>query len=208
MCEQPLYIKTGLHTIIQTIRFKKSLNCYIFMNTKIYFFLALFAIMFQAKAQDQSTEIDRVAFGIGLGFDYGGIGGNILVYPHKNVGLFFGGGYALAGFGYNTGVKLRFGTQSPSKLHPYLIGMYGYNAAVAVANTALYDKLFYGSSFGLGIDHYSRRGDKYLSFALLVPVRGPEAENYINSLQKSGVHFSNSLVPIALSIGYHFVIAK
>ena len=178
------------------------------MRIKIYFFLILSAFTLQAKAQDQSTEIDRVAFGIGLGFDYGGIGGNILAYPQKNIGLFASGGYALAGFGYNTGVKFRFGVKSSSKIHPYLIGMYGYNAAIAVSNATQYNKLFYGSSFGFGIDHYSRRGDKYLSFALLVPVRGPEADNYINSLQKSGIRFSNSLVPIGLSIGYHFAIAK
>lgn len=35
------------------------------------------------------------------------IGGNLTVYPKKNIDLFVGGGYALAGFAYNAGIKLR-----------------------------------------------------------------------------------------------------
>src|SRR5262245_29607527 len=72
---------------------------------------------------------DVVSLGLGLGFDYGGIGGNITVYPQKNVGLIFGGGYVIAGFGYNAGVRFRL-VKENSVVDPFFMAMYGYNAAV------------------------------------------------------------------------------
>ena len=179
------------------------------MKTKIYFFLVLSVFALQSKAQYSrrgNGEIDKVAFGIGLGFDYGGIGGSILAYPQENIGLFVGGGYTPAGFGYNVGVKARFMTKSSSRTRPYLIGMYGYNAAIAVTNASQFSKLFYGPSFGFGIDRMSRHGKGYWSYAILFPVRGTDVDNYINTLRNSGVNFSNGLSPVAFSIGYHFII--
>lgn len=161
----------------------------------------LCATIAYAQPDYSSGEYDKVSIGLGLGFDYGGIGANLLAYPQKNIGLFFGAGYAFAGVGYNGGMKFRFATKS--RVHPYLIGMYGYNAAISVSNYTNYNKFFYGPTFGFGIDMHSRRSG-YWSLALMVPVRGSEVDNYINSLKASGVSFSNSLSPVGFSIGYHF----
>jgi hypothetical protein len=45
---------------------------------------------------EQSHTSDVFTLGLGFGQDYGGFGGNITVYPQKNIGLFVGFGDALA----------------------------------------------------------------------------------------------------------------
>ena len=86
--------------------------------------------------------------------------------------------------------------------------MYGYNAAVAVTNYPNYDKIFYGPSIGLGFDigaHAAKKGN--FSFAILVPFRSPDVQNYIDDLHNmNGVQFNNNLWPIGVSVGYKFII--
>jgi len=75
-------------------------------NLSLSILFCLFLISLQGNAQDVillPRTIDATSFGIGAGFDYGGFGGNLLIYPHRNIGIFGGFGYALAGFGYNEG---------------------------------------------------------------------------------------------------------
>jgi hypothetical protein len=152
--------------------------------------------------------VEKISAGLGLGMDYGGIGGNLLVYPQKNVGLFGGVGYAIAGVGFNAGLKYRFLPKKPNAaLAPYILAMYGYNAAVAVSNMTELSKIFYGPTFGIGIDFKARPLKKnYWTFALLIPVRKAEVDDYIDNLKNSGVEFNNGLMPIAFSIGYRIVL--
>lgn len=148
---------------------------------------------------------DQLSFGIGVGFDYGGFGANVLAYPHKNVGLFLGGGYAMAGFGFNAGAKIRIITQT--KIHPYFIAMYGYNAAIAVTNATQYNKLFYAPTIGIGVDSHPRfKRNGYWSVALMIPIRSNEVTDYTNYLKTQGVVLKNSLSPVGISVGYHFII--
>jgi hypothetical protein len=177
---------------------------------KISIIICLFLSSINLIAQDSISvprTIDRSSFGLGLGFDYGGFGANVLVYPHQNIGVFGGVGYALGGIGFNTGAKFRL----ISKKHttdPYAIVMYGYNAAIQVKNASQYNKLFYGPSFGVGFDYHSKRMQKsYWSMALLVPVRTSAVNDYIDDLKvRHGVQFSNELPPLAFSIGYRFIL--
>ncbi len=117
---------------------------------KHLFFLVLVvfvssAVHSQESIVKQIRVIDKFTFGIGGGLDYGGFGGNLLLYPQKNFGLFVGGGYALAGFGFNAGAKIRYiKDEQASKFTPYFMGMYGYNAAIAVTDATEFNKLFYG----------------------------------------------------------------
>jgi hypothetical protein len=184
---------------------------------KIVLFFLLTFLSFSYKSTAQETDpsakpYDNVSLGLGFGLDHGGFGTNFLVYPQKNVGLFIGAGYAIAGLGVNGGIKVRILPKNPrAVIHPYLVAMYGYNAAVYITNGQQYDKLFYGPTVGLGIDAHSNRPGAigYWSFAILVPFRSPDVQNYINSLQTNyGVSFANSLIPIGISIGYKFVIHR
>ena len=153
---------------------------------------------------------DVSALGVGFGFDYGGIGINFLTYLQKNIGIFAGVGYALAGFGVNGGLKLRIVSDSAQTalVMPYVMGMYGYNTAVHVKNAEALDKFFYGPTFGAGLDiRFKPKGTNYLSFALTFPVRGKEVDNYIYTLKTFyGVDFKNSLSAVGFSIGLKTIV--
>jgi hypothetical protein len=168
-----------------------------------------------SKAQDNTSSVirqpDVVNLGPGFGFDYGGLGFNLTVYPQKNIGVFFGAGYAFAGVGYNTGIKYRFAPEKPKVVTPFFMAMYGYNAAVAVSDNPQYNKLFYGPTLGAGIDIRSKNPSSIgiFSFALMVPIRNSDAQNYINLLKtQDGATFGNSLLPIGISIGYKAILDK
>lgn len=156
-----------------------------------------------------SSEMDKASIGLGFGMNYGGIGGNFLVYPHRNIGIFGGLGYAIAGVGFNVGTKIRFTSNSPTvKVTPYALIMYGYNAAIEVKGAEELSKMFYGPTVGFGIDFNANRAKKgYWTVAILVPIRGSEVKNYIDDLKNNhGVKLENDLMPIAFSVGYRFVI--
>ncbi len=162
----------------------------------------------QTNSPDPRKQ-DIVNFGPGFGFDYGGIGVNFMGYPQKNIGLFFGGGYALAGFGYNTGVKFRLSPDRNTVVNPFITAMYGYNAGIVITGNSQLSKLFYGPTFGVGLDMRSRKpySKGYLSLALLVPIRNSDAQNYIDLLKNAyGASFANDLIPIGVSVGYKFIL--
>lgn len=181
-------------------------------NITICIMLCLFFLTIQVNAQDSISVVsqpDRTNIGIGAGGDFGGFGANLLIYPSKNLGFFVGGGYALAGLGVNAGAKFRFISNKPtSKVNPYIIAMYGYNAAIAVANATQFSKLFYGPSLGFGIDYRLnpyKRG--YWSMAILIPFRSSEVDSYMDDLKMNhGIEFKNELLPITFSIGYRFIL--
>lgn len=150
---------------------------------------------------------DRIFVGIGTGLDFGGLGVNLMYNLGNNVGVYAGGGYAFAGFGFNGGASLRLtGKNSTSRVVPYFTAMYGYNAAIAVMNQQELSKLFYGPSFGLGLE-FRRRGPKIgcWTLALILPLRSEEVDDYMDHLKTyHAVEFANGLTPVTLSLGYRF----
>ena len=181
------------------------------MNKTLFlsvFAFLLFSIHSRAQSNTHSQTHDIFSAGFGFGQDYGGFGVNATVYPQKNIGVFGGVGYALAGTGYNVGIKLRqLPKHGSSNIHPFLEAMYGYNAAIHIANNNGYDRLFYGPTVGFGIDLVGSGEKGYLSFALLVPIRGSDPYNYMDELRNNyGVSFKQDLWPVTFSIGYKLVI--
>jgi hypothetical protein len=66
--------------------------------------------------------------------------------------------------------------------------------------------VFYGPSFGFGVairQKWEKRG--YFTIALIVPVRKNDVKDYFDLMQKRGVEFTNNLLPVAFSIGYHII---
>jgi hypothetical protein len=179
-----------------------------FLTLIVFYQLLNYSSRAQVNKEDVRNP-DITSIGFGLGFDYGGIGGNFMVYPQKNIGIFIGGGYAFAGMGYNAGIKLRLTPGNSSVVNPYITAMYGYNASVSITDNPQYDKLFYGPTLGFGIDIRSRKPSSsgYLSIALMIPIRNSDAQNYIDLLKTEyGASFSTNLPPIGLSIGYKFIV--
>lgn len=162
----------------------------------------------QVHQPSDPSPADIFTIGIGYGQDYGGLGANLTVYPQKNVGLFGGFGYALAGFGYNAGLKLRLlPNQGKSMFRPFVEAMYGYTTAVYVTNGEQYNKIFYGPTVGGGVDIGSLHAKHgYFSIAILVPIRNSDPQNYINELQTMGVDIKNNLLPVSFSFGYKFIV--
>ena len=148
--------------------------------------------------------IDVISFGLGIGFDYGGFGANMLLYPQKNIGVFAGVGYAMIGIGYNVGCKLR--RAKSEKANPYFIAMYGYNTAIGIKDGEQYNKFFYGTTIGVGLDFKLHRKG-YFTMALLLPLRGQEVQDYLNDLKNNhGVTFKNDLIPVGFSFGYRLML--
>lgn len=183
-----------------------------FIMIAVFFFAFAKPALSQRSISQQVTPApgDKFSIGFGFGQDYGGFGIHAIVYPQQNIGLFGGFGYAIAGAGYNAGVKLRLlPNQGNAAVSPFIVGMYGYNAAIAITNNSQYNKIYYGTTFGAGIDVANRsRGTAkgYFSLAIMVPVRSPDVDAYIDYLKSNGVDFKNNLLPITFSIGYKFII--
>jgi hypothetical protein len=154
------------------------------------------------------SVIDRTSIGIGYGQPFGFIGGNLLIYPQRNIGLFAGVGYDLIGMGYNLGAKIRFvKAESTSNLHFFLTGMYGYVAVIKVQNADLYNKTFNGPTFGFGLDVNSSSNRGFWTMSLLIPVRGTAVQDYIDKLKNNyGVIFKTALPPVTISLGYMFIL--
>ena len=92
--------------------------------------LALSTLPVQLLAQADTAAALRTPpptytsnLGIGLGIDHGGIGLQLQYRPVPPLAFFVGGGYALAGLGYNLGMQVRL--LPKKKWCPYVAGMYG-----------------------------------------------------------------------------------
>jgi len=181
-------------------------------KAKLYLFLCFALTTIQLNAQESTSQpvpYDKVSIGVGFGQDYGGIGANLAVYPLKSIGIFGGLGYNLVGAGYNVGAKLRLVSAKPTaKVTPYALGMYGYNAVIRVSGASQYNKVFYGPTFGIGIDFKSYPRSKiYYSIALLIPVRGSEVNDYMDDLKTNhNVEFTSDLIPVTFSLGFKYIL--
>lgn len=153
------------------------------------------------------TYANRTFIGIGMGLDFGGIGMNVMYNLTNSLGAYIGAGYAFAGIGVNGGVTLRLVPKKPeSRVVPFITGMYGYNAAIAVQDAEELNKMFYGPSAGLGIELRARSPRvRCWTFALLIPFRSTEVQNYIDELKNNQfIEMQNKLTPVLISIGYRF----
>lgn len=168
-----------------------------------------FYINLKVKKSVEGLRKEFVTAGIGLGFDFGVMGTNLLVFPQKNIGLFGSLGYNFVDLGFNFGVKIRAHLPNEFiRVDPFIIGMYGYYAAINILNAQDLNKIFYGTTVGAGIDYYFKSTNKmYMSFALLIPIRGSEVQEYITFLQTHyNIQMNNSLSPVGLSFGLHFIL--
>jgi hypothetical protein len=182
-----------------------------------------------------SVLFDKASLGIGLGMDYGSIGANLIIYPRKYLGLFAGIGIItglnplfsnstnyVVGPVFNVGTKFRLVfNDTPRKLTPFALVMYGYNASVYYTNIHLhllsgaqtteenYNRIFYGPTLGIGFDYRSNTTRRsYLTVAFLIPIRNNSEINiYINDLNSNhGADEKNNFLPVELSIGYKLIL--
>ena len=183
------------------------------MKKSIVCLLVCFVLIsIQLKAQEISSapvQTDKISIGIGIGQEHGGFGVNLTAYPIRSIGIFGGLGYNMVGAGYNIGLKFRLISAKPTaKVTPYAVAMYGYNAVIKVTGASQYDKIFYGPTFGAGIDYKSYSKSKiYYSFGINVPIRGTEVDEYMDDLTNNhNVEFKTGLFPITFTIGFKYIL--
>lgn len=174
-----------------------------------YLFFCL-ALMFARTvvAQDY-TRYDlpeaesKMNIGLGIGLDYGGIGGRVTFLPLKRLAVFGGIGYALVDFGYNVGTQFRF---APDRTVCPTFGlMYGYNGVIKVQGATRYDKVYYGPSVSGGIEIHFGGRDNFMNIELVVPFRSKAFhDDWDHIKQQSNISVESDPLPIAFSIGYHF----
>ncbi|MBS1667114.1 MAG: hypothetical protein JST58_07050 [Bacteroidetes bacterium] len=161
-------------------------------------------------ASKDSIKLDKFSAGIGVGYEFGGIGGNLIYYPQRNIGIFGGAGYTFVGFGYNAGVKIRYAeTDQAPRIDPFIVAMYGYNNTLRYDRKPAFNRTFYNVTIGGGIDFRPRMLKLgYLSVAIYVPFRNPDAKNYNNNYVQwfYPTNLSNKQFPVSASIGYRLVI--
>jgi hypothetical protein len=188
---------------------------------KINLFLAailFFAMCLPAQAQKKNNKDEEMGeydenyefkdtktvslnIGIGLGLDYGGIGGKIAVLPSPHVAVFGGLGYNLNGLGYNVGVAGRFLPEA--KACPYVAVMYGYNAVVVVDGMDSENKTYYGATAAAGVELKTRNG-KFWNFGLVLPFRSSEYHDQVDRLMNDPNIEMTEPLPIGFTVGYHF----
>jgi len=168
---------------------------------KVALVLVLLGMGNQAFAQ---SETDKIYLGIGIGFDYGGIGGKIEYLPEEHIGLFGGVGYDLLSAGWNVGVTYKI---LPEKnVSPNLMVLYGYNGVFKGADnyTAHYNMTSYGWTVGVNVDVLTGISGNKLSVGLFLPFRsGKFMDNYDAVKDDPNVELKNELIPVGFSLGYN-----
>jgi len=177
---------------------------------RLFFFFALMALTSLTFAQnytryDVPEQDSKMNIGLGIGLDYGGIGGRITFLPVKRLALFAAVGYALVDFGYNVGAQLRI--IPDNNFCPTFGVMYGYNGVIKVQNASMYDKIYYGTSISGGLEMHFGGKQSFMNVELIVPFRSQAFYDDWDSLkQNSSVSIQSDPLPIAFSICYHFAL--
>ena len=165
------------------------------------------SIMYTRRKPIPVSYANRTFIGLGMGLDYGGFGMNVMYNLTNSFGAYIGAGYAFAGMGVNGGLIMRLVPKKPeNRVAPFITGMYGYNAAIAVENRSEFNKMFYGPSAGIGIEVRARSPKvRCWSFAVLIPLRSSDVQNYIDDLKNNhNIEFQNDFSPVLISLGYKF----
>ena len=145
-------------------------------------------------------EEKPIYVGLGLGMDFGGIGGKLELMLLDYVGFFGGVGYNFNGVGINTGIL--FKALPKKKVTPYFFGMYGYTGVVVIQNASEYNLTDYGVSLGGGIEIKTRNLNAW-QIGLILPFRSQMFENHYQELKDNpDISLPGELSPIGFSIGF------
>ena len=169
----------------------------------LIFFITVLDLHSQEDLASREPTFPRYNIGLGGGIDYGGFGGRFTILTSERLEFFGALGYNLLGLGLNAGIDYRLAPKS--RICPYFGAMYGYNAVIKITGAEMYNQTYYGPSWNLGLEFWSKRNTNFFNLELLVPMRSSEYHDDIKSLKNNpSITFSSEPLPIAISIGYHF----
>lgn len=172
--------------------------------TAILFFLsASMAVGQYVENYTFEREPSIIKLGVGLGIDYGGLGGRMTITPIPHVGIFGAVGYNFHKTAYNVGVTYKI--LPDKRVTPVASIMYGYNAAIVVEGAKEFDKTYYGPSMGGGIELNMKKSKNYWSFGLTLAFWSKEFRDDLDALRNNpGIEFTSEPIPVGISVGYHF----
>lgn len=177
-------------------------------KTVIFFLFLLFSQATISFAQDYYNEAEgRSPFylGLGTGLDYGGLGIKLEYQPIKYLGISGSLGFNLQGPGINLGVS--FYPLPNKKLQPLATLLFGYNAAIIVANKEELNKTYYGISPGIGAALKTGKKGNKLYLAIFYPLRNQSfKEDYEALKNNSLVIIDSDILFITFSIGFNWAL--
>ena len=179
------------------------------MKKLILFTVAIFLYL-NANCQTQQSEntekpFPRFNLGLGGGLDYGGFGLRGTVVASQRFEIFGALGYNLLGVGFNGGIDLRI--LPTSRICPYIGAMYGYNAVIKITGMEEANQTYYGPTFALGFEFWSRRKPNFFNLELLIPIRSSEFHSdYTNIKNNPNIEMKSEIIPVGFAIGYHFTL--
>jgi hypothetical protein len=174
---------------------------------KILLLFTFSFLLLNSYSQEEIPE-DKIIFpkmnvGFGGGIDYGGFGCRLTIVGSERLELFGAFGYNMLGLGINAGIDYRL--MPRSRICPFIGVMYGYNAVIKVTGADQYNRIYYGPSLPLGIEFWSRRSPNFLNLEVILPFRSSQFKLDYKHLQNLPNFISEyELLPIGISIGYHF----
>lgn len=175
------------------------------MKIKSLFIACFLLISLYGNAQD---ERQKSYFGLGLGIDYGGIGGRVEFQPVNAIGLFVGFGYNLATPAFNGGVSIK--TAPNKRFCPVFVGMYGYNAAIKIKRAYGSDvsESYYGVTAGAGFELYNKTFRNRLLVEILGPFRSSKFKKDYENYKRQGANFAQKPMDVLFTIGYNWGIGS
>jgi hypothetical protein len=181
------------------------------MNSKKIFFLLLLNVLISNLATAKNQEKDTLAtkrkiyLGAGVGINYGafGVQANYLLADR----IRFAAGYGANGYDmvWNLGMYLRI--IDLGRFTPTFSYMYGYQNFINLKEVALFNKAYYGSSFGVGVEIWNRKKVNYLHIQGIYHVNSSELIDNLRALEL--VYNTNpDISSWAFSVGMHFGLGK
>lgn len=155
--------------------------------------------------EDSLPKYRKVYLGPGLGLNYGGIGVQLNYMPVKTIRLSAGYGTNLLTMAYSLGINYRI--LADKRICPTASYYYGFNGSIQQKKETQFNKTFYGSTLGAGVEFWNRRRVNFFHLQLLVPIRSFEFNKSIEEINKISEEKFN-VIPLTVSLGFHFGINK
>lgn len=145
----------------------------------------------------QKEQRQSVFIGLGMGIDHGGLGIRLDGRIKSRVGVCAGAGFTKAGIGMNAGLIIS--TRPLQRVRPFISALYGYNTAVLLSDSrgrGASGVIYNGPSLGGGVEFWNAKGNRFVHFSLMVPVRSEEATDAMR-------YADPKPWPVLLSVGIH-----
>ena len=148
--------------------------------------------------------IPKFTLGAGGGIDFGGFGTRVGLLVSDKFKIFGALGYNLLETDYNFGLLFRIAPSS--QVCPYMGAMYGYNAVIKIKGDPENSHTYYGLSWTIGTEYWLKRKPQFFSLGLILPWKSIKfRDDYLALSHSSNIVTYNNVLPVGISIGYHFL---